>query len=152
MTATPGADDRTVIDRDTRCRSIETTAPPTTSVQLDQALALAVALYETAAAHGVDKATADGVTSFVDAAVEGIRARDNRPRGRPVPQNSLPAPAVAAPARARTPEHWHHTNQRDQAGMTDTTYPPSGQAQPAMSTRRISITFKVDDDCTLTDA
>ena len=108
MTPTLSAHDRSEIDRDTRCRSIETTAPPTTSAQLDQALALAVALYETAATYGVDKATADGVTSFVDAAVEGIRARDRQPVAAQCPQNSLPAPAAAAPARARPPERQQH--------------------------------------------
>ena len=36
MTATLSADDRTVIDRDTRCRCIETITPPTSSAQLDQ--------------------------------------------------------------------------------------------------------------------
>jgi rsbT co-antagonist protein RsbR len=36
MTATLSADDRTVIDWDTRCRCIETITPPTSSAQLDQ--------------------------------------------------------------------------------------------------------------------
>jgi rsbT co-antagonist protein RsbR len=36
MTATLSADDRTVIDQDTRCRCIETITPPTSSAQLDQ--------------------------------------------------------------------------------------------------------------------
>ena len=147
MTATLSDDDRTLIDRDTRCRSIETTAPPTSSAQLDQALALAIALYETAAAHGVDKATADGVTSFVDAAVEGIRARDRRPRGCPVPPELLARPSRRQSTAARASA----AHQGDQATMTDTTHPPT-KDHPVMSARRIVITFKVDDDCTLTDA
>jgi hypothetical protein len=36
--------------------------------------------------------------------------------------------------------------------MTDTTHKTTREDQAVMSTRRISITFKVDDDCTLTDA
>ena len=36
MTATLNADDRTMIDRDTRCRCIETITPPTSSAQFDQ--------------------------------------------------------------------------------------------------------------------
>ena len=36
MTAALNADDRTMIDRDTRCRCIETITPPRSSAQLDQ--------------------------------------------------------------------------------------------------------------------
>jgi hypothetical protein len=46
--------------------------------QVDAAAALAIDLYETAASYGIDRDAANGVTSFIDAAIDGIRARDRR--------------------------------------------------------------------------
>jgi hypothetical protein len=54
-----------------RCADTEMTVS-----QVDQASMLAAALYDTAGRHGVTKSLADGVTSFIDAAIDGIRARD----------------------------------------------------------------------------
>ena len=53
--------------------------PPMTEEQTAAAVALALDLYTAAAAHGLDRAAADSVTSFPSAAVDGIRYRD-RPR------------------------------------------------------------------------
>jgi hypothetical protein len=41
--------------------------------EIEEVIALAGALYETAAEHGIDRAAADAVTSFVSAAIDGIR-------------------------------------------------------------------------------
>jgi hypothetical protein len=79
MTATLSADDRAVHDRDNRCRSIETITPPTSAARIDQPipLALALVLYQSAAAHGVDKATADGAAQL------HRRGRRRNPGSRP---------------------------------------------------------------------
>lgn len=48
----------------------------TTDSQIAESAALAVDLYETAASYGISKAAADAVTSFIDVAIDAIRARD----------------------------------------------------------------------------
>ena len=55
-----------------------TRVPALTEAQLVEAASLAVDLYATAAAHGIDRDTVGGVTDFLDAAVDGIRSRDRR--------------------------------------------------------------------------
>ena len=65
--------------------------PPITEEQTAAAVALALDLYAAAAAHGIDRADADGVTDFAHAALDGIRAAA-RTRGRPA------ATTEAAPA------------------------------------------------------
>lgn len=77
------AADRAWIARETRtrCGQRSAMAGPVhalTERQIGAATALAVDLYETAEAYGIDRGTADGVTSFIDAAIDGIRARDRR--------------------------------------------------------------------------
>jgi len=52
--------------------------PALTEAQIVEAAGLASALYEAAAAFGVDRRAVGGVTDFVAAAVDGIRARDRR--------------------------------------------------------------------------
>jgi len=47
-----------------------------TERQIQEAAALAVDLYDTASAYGIDRGTADAVTSFISAAIDGILARD----------------------------------------------------------------------------
>ena len=49
-----------------------------TEAQIVAAANLAADLYATAAAHGVDRATMDGVTNVITAAIDGIWARDRR--------------------------------------------------------------------------
>jgi hypothetical protein len=48
----------------------------TTEKQISDAQDLAVDLYETAERHGLTPVDADAVTSFIQAAIDGIRARD----------------------------------------------------------------------------
>jgi hypothetical protein len=70
--------DRAVITRITRARC---EGPGLDERQVDDVAALAVDLYETAARHGIGRADADGVTSFICAAIDGIRMRDRRVGG-----------------------------------------------------------------------
>ncbi|MBM7508717.1 hypothetical protein JOE61_002531 [Nocardioides salarius] len=69
--------DRDVIEASVR-RSASYAAPPIPPAQVDAAVALALELYAVAAHHGIDRGSADGVTSFVHAALDGVRARDHR--------------------------------------------------------------------------
>jgi hypothetical protein len=75
------AADRAWIEQETRRRSM--IWPPnvqaSTEAQILEAAALAIDLYETAASYGIARGTADGVTSFIDSAIDVIRARDRRP-------------------------------------------------------------------------
>ena len=72
----------TTADRDTIEAAVRRTAshdaPPMPPPQVDSAVALALELYAVAAHHGIDRGDADSVTSFVHAALDGVRARDRR--------------------------------------------------------------------------
>jgi hypothetical protein len=72
------AADRSVITRITRTRC---DGFGLTEHQVDDVAALAVDLYDAAARHGIDRADADGVTSFICAAIDGVRMRDRRVGG-----------------------------------------------------------------------
>lgn len=51
---------------------------PMPAEQVDAAVGLAVALYAAALEHGLEPADADGVTSFVHAAIDGVRTVERR--------------------------------------------------------------------------
>jgi len=70
--------EREWIEKETRRRSMiwPRHVLASTEAQILDAATLAVDLYETAAAYGIDRGTADAVTSFMDAAIDAIRARD----------------------------------------------------------------------------
>jgi len=74
------ATDAAWVEREVRRRSA--IWPPgvaaSTEAQIVDAAGLAVALYEAAAAYGVDRRALENVTDFVAAAIDGIRARDRR--------------------------------------------------------------------------
>lgn len=54
------------------------TDPAMADADLAEAAALAVDLYGAAARHGIEPGDADEVTSFVHAAVSGVRLRERR--------------------------------------------------------------------------
>jgi len=70
--------ERTWVQQETRRRSMiwPPNIPASTEAQIAESTALAIELYETAAAYRVTRGAADGVTSFIDAAIDVIRARD----------------------------------------------------------------------------
>lgn len=79
MSAGPMPDaDRAWVEQETRRRSTEwpPNVPDSTEEQMQEATALAIDLYETAASYGLTRDLVHGVTSFIDAAIDGIRARD----------------------------------------------------------------------------
>ncbi|MDO3397017.1 hypothetical protein QWJ41_14920 [Nocardioides sp. SOB44] len=71
------AADRDVIEASVR-RSALYAATPMPPALVDAAVALALELYAVAAHHGIDRGSADGVTSFVHAALDGVRSRHRR--------------------------------------------------------------------------
>ncbi|MEP7738317.1 hypothetical protein ABKW28_11740 [Nocardioides sp. 31GB23] len=71
------ADDRDAIEAAVR-RSASYATTPMPLTQVDASVALALELYAVAAHHGIDRGSVDGVTSFVHAALDGVRARDRR--------------------------------------------------------------------------
>jgi hypothetical protein len=71
--------DRAAITANVR-RSAGYADPPMTEEQTAAAVALALDLYAVAAAHGLERADADSVTSFPSAALDGIRFRDRSRR------------------------------------------------------------------------
>jgi hypothetical protein len=72
--------DREWVEQETRKRSMiwPPNVPASTEKQIEESAALAVDLYEVAASYGMDRDQVHGVTSFIDAAIDGIRARDRR--------------------------------------------------------------------------
>ena len=69
--------DREAVEAAVR-RTASYAAPSMPPPQIDSAVALALELYAVAAHHGIDRVSVDDVTSFVNAAIDGIRARDRR--------------------------------------------------------------------------
>ncbi len=68
------AGDRAAIEASLR-RAASYSVAPLSAGQLEAAISLATDLYATAARHGLTRADADGVTSFVAATLDGVRAR-----------------------------------------------------------------------------
>jgi hypothetical protein len=74
-------DDQLWIERETRTRcGRRTMRGPTsewpTEHQIDRAAALAIDLYATAGGHDISREQVNAVTSFIDAAIDAIRAKD----------------------------------------------------------------------------
>jgi hypothetical protein len=69
--------DRVVIARRVRERYPD---PNAAEQQVRDAVNLAVDLYQTAARYGISRPDADAVTSFISAAIDGIRMRDRKAR------------------------------------------------------------------------
>jgi len=77
--AADAAADPAWVEREVRRRSVwPHTAVASTEAQIVDAAGLAVALYEAAAAYGVDRRALENVTDFIAAAIDGIRMRDRR--------------------------------------------------------------------------
>jgi hypothetical protein len=69
----PPADRDAIVRR--IARDCSTYCPPMAPDDVEAATQLALDLYAAAAAHGLGRADADAVTSFISAAIDGIRAR-----------------------------------------------------------------------------
>lgn len=74
--------DQLTDDTRRRCRFRYQRELALTDDQVDDTVALTLALYETAAGYGISRGDADGATSLIDTAMDAIKLRDSRRRRR----------------------------------------------------------------------